>query len=205
MFRPILWLIAATTALACAAPTALAMLAPAHQAEASHEGWPEITGLNVRASGSETIDARPGHGRVVAAPGDPLCPTSRGGRGRGRESGRCLAPIGHNELLGANGDDTIYAGSEGDVIWGDYLPSGQPESQHDELHGGAGNDWIYSSHGFNHIWTGAGNDHIQLVYGHGTVTCNGGGLKTFVMRYLPQNRPWKLEGCNHKVISRYRA
>jgi hypothetical protein len=25
------------------------------------------------------------------------------------------------------------------------------------------------------------------------------------MRYLPQNRPWKLVGCEHKVIDRYRA
>jgi hypothetical protein len=26
-----------------------------------------------------------------------------------------------------------------------------------------------------------------------------------VMRYLPQNRPWKLVGCDHKVIDPYRA
>jgi hypothetical protein len=37
------------------------------------------------------------------------------------------------------------------------------------------------------------------------VYCNGGGLKTFVMRYLPQNRTWTLVGCDHKVIDRYRA
>lgn len=73
------------------------------------------------------------------------------------------------------------------------------------MHGGAGNDWIYSSHGYNEIWTGAGDDHLALVYGHGTVICNGPGVKTFVMRYLPQNRPWTLIGCSHKVLVRYRA
>ena len=65
---------------------------------------------------------------------------------------------------------------------------------HNMLLGGGGNDTIY-----------AGNDHVALVYGHGTVYCNGPGLKTLVMRYLPQNRPWKLVGCDHKVIVPYRA
>jgi RTX calcium-binding nonapeptide repeat (4 copies) len=111
----------------------------------------------------------------------------------------------HNWLLGGYGNDTIYAGERGDVIWGDYHPEGQPESQRDYIHGGAGSDWIYSSHGYNEIWTGGGNDHLALVYGHGIVFCNGAGVKTFVMRYLPQNRPWKLVGCSHKVLDRYRA
>ena len=111
----------------------------------------------------------------------------------------------HNWLLGGYGNDTVFAGDAGDVIWGDYHPEGQPESQRDYIHGGAGEDWIYSSHGYNEIWTGAGNDHLALVYGHGTVFCNGPGSKTFVMRYLPQNRQWTLVGCSHKVLVRYRA
>lgn len=111
----------------------------------------------------------------------------------------------HNWLLGGYGNDTLYAGARGDVMWGDYHPEGQPESQRDYIHGGAGEDWIYSSHGFNEIWTGAGDDHLALVYGHGVVFCNGRGVKTFVMRYLPQNRPWTLVGCSHKVLVRYRA
>ena len=111
----------------------------------------------------------------------------------------------HNWLLGGYGNDTIYAGERGDVIWGDYHPEGQSEDEYDRLHGGAGDDWIYSSHGFNEIWTGAGDDHLALVYGHGIVRCDGPGVKTFVMRYLPQNRPWKLVGCSHKVLVRYRA
>lgn len=111
----------------------------------------------------------------------------------------------HSWLLGGYGNDTIYGGEAGDVIWGDYQPSGQSESERDYLHAGNGNDWIYSSHGFNEIWTGAGNDHLLLVYGHGVIHCNGSGLKTFVMRYLPENRPWTLIGCTHKALVRYRA
>lgn len=113
-------------------------------------------------------------------------------------------PSVHNMLLGGDGNDTIFAGNEGDVIWGDSHPN-DPPNQSDQLHGGAGEDWIYASMGHNVIWTGAGNDHVALVYGHGTVFCNGPGLKTLVMRYLPQNRPWKLVGCTHKVIDPYRA
>ena len=110
----------------------------------------------------------------------------------------------HNMLLGGDGNDTIWAGNEGDVIWGDSHPDDPPD-QSDQLHGGSGPDWIYASMGHNVIWTGAGNDHVALVYGHGTVYCDGPGLKTLVMRYLPQNRPWNLIGCSHKVIVRYRA
>ncbi|HEU0250572.1 MAG TPA: hypothetical protein VFR48_07605 [Solirubrobacteraceae bacterium] len=111
----------------------------------------------------------------------------------------------HNMLLGGAGNDTIYAGEMGDVIWGDSHAVGNPSNQRDELHGGPGEDWLYSSHGYNHIWTGAGNDHVALVYGHGIVDCNGPGLKTLVVRYLPQNRPWTLVGCKHVRIVRYRA
>ena len=111
----------------------------------------------------------------------------------------------HNELLGGNGNDTIWAGNEGDVIWGDSHPSGQPESQVDRLHGGQGEDWIYSSHGTNYIWTGAGNDHLALVYGHGVVYCNGPGLKTLTMPLLPQNRRYRLLGCTHTKVIPYRV
>jgi hypothetical protein len=111
----------------------------------------------------------------------------------------------HNMLLGGDGNDRIIAGPLGDVVWGDSHPGGQPESQHDLLHGGAGPDWIYASHGLNDIWTGPGNDHIALVYGHGTVHCDGPGVKTLVVRYLPENRHFRLLGCRHLVLVRYRA
>jgi Ca2+-binding RTX toxin-like protein len=111
----------------------------------------------------------------------------------------------HNFLLGGYGDDTIWGGNDGDVIWGDYQPSGQHTTERDWLHGGAGDDWIYSSHGRNEIWTGAGDDHVALVYGWGTVDCNGPGLKTLVMRLLKRNRHWRLVGCRHIQIVPYKA
>ncbi|MEA2216474.1 MAG: hypothetical protein QOK19_2035 [Solirubrobacteraceae bacterium] len=110
----------------------------------------------------------------------------------------------HNMLLGGDRNDTIWAGDMGDVIWGDSHPN-DPPNQSDQLHGGAGPDWIYASMGHNVIWTGAGNDHVALVYGSGTVFCNGPGVKTMVMRFLPANRHFNLVGCAHKVIVPYRA
>jgi RTX calcium-binding nonapeptide repeat (4 copies) len=111
----------------------------------------------------------------------------------------------HNLLLGGNGNDTIFAANQGDILWGDSHATTQSTSQRDYLHGGAGPDWIYASHGFNEIWTGAGNDHVALVYGYGVVHCNGPGVKKLVMRFLPSNRPWTLLGCDHKVIEPYKA
>lgn len=148
---------------------------PARVAEASHEGWPRDECLKMDKGPVGDSHTLVGLERV------------------------------HNWLLGGYGNDTLYAGEAGDVLWGDYHPEGQSEDQRDYIHGGRGEDWIYSSHGFNEIWTGAGNDHLALVYGHGVVFCDGPGVKTFVMRYLPENRPWKLVGCTHKVLVRYRA
>jgi hypothetical protein len=111
----------------------------------------------------------------------------------------------HNFLLGGYGNDTIWGGNDGDVIWGDYQPSGQHTTERDWLHGGDGSDWIYSSHGHDEIWTGAGEDHVALVYGWGTVHCNGPGLKTLVMRLLKRKRHWRLVGCRQIHIVPYRA
>jgi Ca2+-binding RTX toxin-like protein len=81
------------------------------------------------------------------------------------------ATIGHNELLGGHGNDDIHAGPAGDVIWGDYKPAGQPTTQVDTLVGGAGNDFIYASHGTNHISTGGGTDVVHAHFGRGTIHC----------------------------------
>jgi RTX calcium-binding nonapeptide repeat (4 copies) len=149
-----------------------------------------------------TLGSSPASGEASHAGWPPIGNLEQAGNGgrvlRGRDGV-------HNELLGGDGNDTIYAGDEGDVIWGDKNPGGQPATQHDLLFGGPGNDWIYASHGRNDIFTGAGNDHLALVYGYGQVHCDGPGLKTLVMRKLPENRHWRLIGCRHLAIVPYAA
>src|SRR3954465_1554856 len=79
-----------------------------------------------------------------------------------------------NELLGGHGSDTIHAAPSGDVLWGDYKPSGQPTSQRDVIVGGAGRAFIYASHGKNTIEAGGGNDWLKAHYGRGSIDCGGG-------------------------------
>jgi Ca2+-binding RTX toxin-like protein len=110
-------------------------------ANTSHAGWPKITGVLLM---NRQDERRPLDGRATA---------------------------GHNELLGGHGSDTIYAGDAGDVIWGDYKPSGQPSTQTDRIYGGRGNDFIYASHGRNIIDTGSGRDVVHAHFGRGEIHC----------------------------------
>ena len=99
----------------------------------------------------------------------------------------------HNELLGGHGNDTITAGDAGDVMWGDYKPSGQPESQRDVITGGPAQDHIYASHGTNTIVTNGGADRVHAHFGRGTITCT----TKQPLIYLSQGskRRYKLRGC----------
>ena len=99
----------------------------------------------------------------------------------------------HNEMLGGHGDDTITAGNSGDVIWGDYKPSGQPTTQHDVLTGGAGKDYIYASHGTNVIVSNGGADQIHAHYGRGSITCT--DAKPLVFLSHRSKKVYKLHGC----------
>jgi hypothetical protein len=99
----------------------------------------------------------------------------------------------HNELLGGHGDDTIVAGDAGDVIWGDYKPSGQPTTQVDHLDGGAGDDFIYASHGLNYIDTGAGSDTVHAHFGRGEIRC--GSARTIVFISHRSRPGYRLVGC----------
>jgi hypothetical protein len=101
----------------------------------------------------------------------------------------------HNELLGGHGDDTITAADVGDVLWGDYKPSGQPETQVDTIKGGAGKDFIYASHGRNVISSGGGPDHIHAHFGRGSITCTS-RKSTVFLSHRSQKR-YKLHGCRH--------
>jgi Ca2+-binding RTX toxin-like protein len=99
----------------------------------------------------------------------------------------------NDELLGGHGNDEIWGREGDDVIWGDYKPSGQPESQTDRLHGGAGSEFIYASHGRNIIDAGAGKDTIHAHYGRGAIDC-GPGRDVLFISHRARKR-YKVTGC----------
>ena len=140
--------------------------APAAMANTSHAGWPHIDGALVM----HKLD----------------------------QSGPINAPFPwlHNELLGGHGNDTIYGGNAGDVIWGDYKPSGQPTTQQDSLNGGGGRDFIYASHGHNVIDTGGGNDVVHAHFGYGSITCH--SPRTIVYLSHVSIKRYSLHGC-HRI------
>jgi hypothetical protein len=72
----------------------------------------------------------------------------------GRSNTLVGEPGKHNYLLGGYGDDTIYGGDAGDVIWGDYHPSGWPARQTAVIHAGNGKNFIYANDTVNYVWTG---------------------------------------------------
>jgi Ca2+-binding RTX toxin-like protein len=139
--------------------------APAAVANTSHAGWPQIDGALIMHKLDESWP--------IYAPFPTL----------------------HNELLGGHGNDSIYAGNAGDVIWGDYKPSGQPTTQNDVLQGGAGNDFIYASHGHNVIDTGAGNDVVHAHFGYGSITCHSPQTTVFISHR--SRKGYTLHGCRH--------
>lgn len=99
----------------------------------------------------------------------------------------------HNELLGGHGNDTIVAGDAGDVMWGDYKPSGQPATQRDAITGGPGKDHIYASHGTNTIVTNGGADWVHAHFGRGSITCT---TKQPLIFLSHRSKPrYKLHGC----------
>jgi hypothetical protein len=182
---------------------------PGVEAKTSHKGWPKITGvllMNKRDS-DRPLDARPGHdpfgGRDPSYSCDEIhkrgaCKRRFVRRGNGRVM---TSRPGHNELLGGHGNDTIYAGPWGDVIWGDYKPKGQPRSQRDRLFGGPGRDFIYGSHGWNMIKAGAGNDYVKLHFGHGIVDCGPGRDVLYISRRSKKRT--KIRNCervSHKTL-----
>jgi Ca2+-binding RTX toxin-like protein len=140
-------------------------------ANTSHEGWPKITGALMM---NKQDESRPLDGRHTG---------------------------GHNELLGGHGNDVIHGGPQGDVIWGDYKPSGQPESQVDQLVGGPGRDFIFASHGYNVIRAGGGADWIKAHFGHGSIDCGRGRDLLYVSRRAQKH--YKIRHCeriSHKTL-----
>src|ERR1700758_4820742 len=98
-------------------------LAAGASAMTSHAGWPRDEHL--------VMDKGPsGHANVLKG-----------------------VPGKHNYLLGGYGDDTIEGGDAGDVIWGDYHPSGE-KRQTAVIHAGNGKNFIYANDTLNYVWTG---------------------------------------------------
>ncbi len=112
MTRPITHLGASLLALASTVATAIALTAGTAPASTSHAGWPPDEHL--------VMDKGPA----------------------GRHHVLRGLPSRHNWLLGGYGDDELVGGQAGDVIWGDYHPSGwpaapdggHPRGQRQELH-----------------------------------------------------------------------
>jgi hypothetical protein len=197
-----------TAALALAATL---QLTTAAMASTSHALWPPITGVLLmnKTDGSRPLDARPGHDPFGGQDRRYSCDAihKRGKCHRRfvhRHGGRVMTSRpGHNELLGGHGNDLIFAGPWGDVIWGDYKPSGQPTTQHDTIVGSKGRDHIYASHGHNTIRAGGGNDWLKAHWGRGLIDCGGGRDVLYVSRrakphYVIRN----CERVSHRTLGR---
>ena len=183
----------------------IAYSAPPGAVNQRGDGWPKITGMTIMNAdnSSRPIDGRPGN--------DPFMGTDRtyscdGKHRRGScyrhlvECGprkRCVKEgIGHNKLSGGHGNDVIYAGPAGDVLWGDFYPNG-PKRQRDKLTGGAGRDFIYGSQGRNIIKAGPGNDFVKSRYGRGRIDCGKGNDILYTSRRY--RKRYKIKNCERKT------
>jgi Ca2+-binding RTX toxin-like protein len=182
--------------------------------KADHSDWPTINGALVlnRQNGNRPIDMRGGKDPFQHT--DPsyscdelhknnLCFVKIGACAK--KGNYCASPPvipanlrKHNELLGGHGNDTIYAGAGGDVVWADYNYPTNPATQKDKLFGGPGNDFLYASHGHNEIHTGGGKDAVLARYGYGTITCDSAAAVVNLSRR--SQKKYKLTGCKHITL-----
>ena len=184
-------------------------------ANTSHAGWPRINGMLLmnKQDQSRPLDARPGHDPFGGQDSSYSCdglhqdstcvgqPHKCVFHGNCKDVVHVSSAARHNELLGGHGDDTIHAGRWGDVIWGDFKPSGQPQAQVDRLWGGDGRDFIYASHGRNVIAAGRGPDVVKAHFGRGSVDCGGGADVLFISRRA--QRRYRITGCetiSHRTL-----
>jgi hypothetical protein len=154
------------TALAAVAMLAMLVLVAAAAAMTSHAGWPADQHL--------VMDKGPaGRHNVLTGVQDR-----------------------HNYLLGGYGNDTVYGGSAGDVIWGDYHESGWPSFQTAVIHAGSGKNFIYANDTVNYVWTGTNPATVVHAHeGSGVIHCENPSIVVFTSHHaLPH---YKLHGCRH--------
>ncbi len=100
----------------------------------------------------------------------------------------------HNYLLGGYGNDTIMGGDSGDVIWGDYHPTGEPAHQIAVIHAGNGKNFIYANDTVNFVWTGT--NPATVVHAHedgGVIHCENPNQIVYTSHHAKPH--WKFEGC----------
>jgi hypothetical protein len=97
----------------------------------------------------------------------------------------------NDELLGHHGSDRLAGDRGHDILWGDWDPKNNNERQRDVLRGGAGNDWLYPSHGPSEVYGGPGRDHVWAYYGRGVIDC-GPGKDTARVRL---NSAFRVRNC----------
>jgi Ca2+-binding RTX toxin-like protein len=189
----------------------LAAPATVASANTSHDGWPKIDGMLLmnKTDLARPLDARPGQNPFHGTDPRYSCDAvhKRGSCQRRMVPGAgglvVTSRHGHNELLGGHGNDTLYAGPWGDVLWADYKPSGQPTTQVDTVYGGPGKDFIYASHGTNYIAAGGGADFVKAHFGRGSIDCGGGNDILYISRKA--QRHYKIRHCDrisHKTLGR---
>jgi hypothetical protein len=99
----------------------------------------------------------------------------------------------HNYLLGGYGNDTIVGGDSGDVIWGDFHPSGE-KRQTAVIHAGNGKNFIYANDTVNYVWTGTNPK--TVVHAHengGVIHCENPQQVIYTSHHAKPH--WKLDGC----------
>jgi hypothetical protein len=202
--------------------TTLAVAAPPGAVNQRGDGWPAINGMlliNQFDDDNRPLDARPGQDVFHGTDRVYRCDAEHTGRTALAmchlrltpcESGLCVKPGEvHNKLLGGHGDDTIFAGPGGDILWGDYcgVPAAKcpPENyltsppsakrQTDRLTGGDGRDFIYGSKGRNIINAGAGNDFVKARYGRGSVDCGPGRDILYSGHSVLKHKRYRIRGC----------